>query len=103
MLGKARPVHLKTRTFSKVGDARAFFSTMLKRYKAGDRVNDEDGADLEALLERHDDYDEKAGAGVDHFIVAAAPQPHSGNCFWVRRKDATRMDFSYIHCLRNIE
>lgn len=98
-MGKARSIQVGTRHFEKAGDATAFFRGMLNRYRIGDRVSDVDGIDLVALLERHDEKDEKIGCGIEYFAVEAVPEPYSGKCFWIVRTDGSRIDFSYPHCL----
>lgn len=101
-MGKARRIALATRSFDKAGDATAFFTAMLNRYAIGDRVSAEDAADLSALLNRHDDVDEKVGTGVTGFEVNTPPQDvpkFSKRCFWVIRDDGTKIDFSIGHCL----
>jgi hypothetical protein len=99
-MGKARPITLDTRTFAKAGDATAFFSSMLKKYEAGDQVSEDDAGHLHALLKRHDEVDEKRGIGVSHFVVDSAPEPYTGQrCFWIIRNDGSRIDISYQHCL----
>ena len=101
-MGKARRISLTTRSFDKAGDATAFFKEMLNRYAIGNRVSDADALDLSALLDRHDERDEKIGKGIAYFEVnvppADAPQ-FSQRCFWIVRGDGSRIDFSYVHCL----
>ena len=98
-MGKARQIKIDTRTFSKCGDATAFFKAMLNRYKIGDRVTDLDAEDLSAPLKRHEELDEKTGVGISYFKVDAAPEPYSGRCFWIVRHNGSEVDFSYPHCL----
>ena len=102
-MGKARKITLATRTFDKAGDATEFFRGMLDRYDIGEQVSDEDAAHLSALLERHDERDEKVGAGVAGFEVADPPTSDtpqfSQKCFWVIRTDGTKIDFSFVHSL----
>lgn len=98
-MGKARSITIATRQFAKAGDARAFFSEMLQRYAIGERVSDDDAADLNALLARHDERDEKVGVGVSHFSVNAAPDYPGQRCFWIIRTNDTHVDWSYQHCL----
>lgn len=101
-MGKARRISLQTRTFEKAGDATSFFKEMLNRYPIGASVTTEDAADLEALLERHDERDEKVGSGIAGFEVDLPPAdapPYSSRCFWVVRTDGTKIDMSYKHCL----
>ena len=102
-MGRARRIALATRAFDKAGDATAFFTAMLNRYNIGDRVSTEDEADLSALLNRHDEVDEKVGTGVAGFEVNTPPQDvpqFSQRCFWVIRGDGTKIDFSIGHCLK---
>lgn len=102
-MGKARRVSLATRSFDKAGDATAFFAAMLNRYGIGDRVSAEDALDLSALLDRHDEVEEKAGTGIAGFEVNTPPEDvpqFSKRCFWVIRSDGSKIDFSIGHCLK---
>lgn len=102
-MGKARRIVLATRSFDKVGDATAFFAAMLKRYEIGERVSTEDAADLSALLDRHDELEEKVGTGIVGFEVDTPPKDvpqFSKRCFWAIRSDGTKIDFSIGHCLK---
>ncbi|HEY4545248.1 MAG TPA: DCL family protein [Pedomonas sp.] len=102
-MGKARRVTLATQTFEKAGDARKFFTVMLNRYSIGDRVSTEDSVELSALLDRHDERDEKVGSGVAGFEVNTPPEgvgQFSKRCFWVVRDDGSKIDFSIGHCLK---
>lgn len=96
-MGRAKPVELATRSFEKQGDATSFFKAMLNRYRPGERVNDEDGLDLAALLERHTEYAAKVGCGVSHFEVMLTE--HGTQCFRIARTDGSGTDFSYPHCI----
>ena len=97
MGGRSKPVELATRSFEKQGDATAFFKAMLNRYRPGERVSDEDGLDLAALLERHTEYVAKVGCGISHFQVMMTGQ--GTQCFRIIRKDGSGTDFSYLHCI----
>ena len=96
-MGRAKPFELATRSFEKQGDATAFFREMLNRYRPGDRVSEEDGLDVAALLERHTEYVAKVGCGVDHFEVVMTE--HGTQCFRIVRVNGTGTDFSYPHCI----
>ncbi len=96
-MARGKPVELATRSFNTQGEATAFFRGMLNRYKPGDRVTDEDGLDVAALLERHTEYVAKVGCGVSHFEVVMTD--HGTQCFRVVRIDGTGTDFSYPHCI----
>jgi hypothetical protein len=97
MGGRSKPVELATRSFDKQGDATAFFKAMLNRYRPGERVSDDDGLDVAALLERHTEYAMKVGCGVDHFEVVLTE--HGTQCFRIVRIDGSGTDFSYPHCI----
>jgi hypothetical protein len=60
-------------------------------------VGDEDALHLAALLERHDEYKQKVGCGVDHFSIMLTE--HGTPCFRLVRTDTTGTDFSYRHCI----
>ncbi len=94
----SKPVSIATREFDSRGDATAFFKEMLNRYEPGERVGDEDFLDLSALLERHHEYGQKVGVGIDHFEVIMTE--HGSQCFRVVRTDGTGTDFSYLTCVK---
>jgi len=103
-MGKARRITLATRSFDRAGDATAFFKAMLNRYHIGDRVSNEDAVDLSALLERHDELEDKVGVGVAGFEVNLPPKDvpqFSKRCFWIIRVDGSKVDFSVAHCLES--
>ena len=97
MGARSKPVELATRSFDKQGDATLFFKTMLNHYRPGERVSDDDGLDVVALLERHTEYVMKVGCGVDHFEVVMTE--HGTQCFRIVRVDGSGTDFSYPHCI----
>lgn len=74
-----------------------FLKAMLNRYRPGERVGDEDGLDVAALLERHTEYVAKVGYGVSHFQLMMTE--HGTQCFRIIRKDGSGKDFSYPHCI----
>lgn len=97
-MARGKPVELATRDFKTQGEATAYFKDMLNRYSPGERVTDEDGLDLAALLERHTEYVEKVGCGIHCFEVMMTE--HGTQCFRIVRNDGTGTDFSYPHCIR---
>ena len=95
---RGKPVDLDTLSFATQGEAIAYFKDMLSRYRPGERVGENDSLDLGSLLERHDEYAAKVGAGVDHFEVMMTE--HGTPCFRIVRRDGSGTDFSYPHCVR---
>lgn len=88
---------IESRAFPRKLDAVAFFRGMLNRYKPGDRVGDDDAADLLALLKCHTESSQKIGVGIDHFRVIS--NLYGTNSFELSRLDGSKDDFSYLHCI----
>ncbi|PBJ83985.1 hypothetical protein CMZ84_05845 [Lysobacteraceae bacterium NML93-0399] len=96
----AKPLTIGNRDFPRQMDALNFFKEMLGRYRIGERVSPADSADLEALLNRHQDVESKLGCGISHFKVDK--DGYAGRCFWVVRTDGTQDDFTYKRCVTGI-
>ncbi|MCJ2050256.1 DCL family protein [Methylobacterium sp. J-070] len=94
---RGKPVILPSRNFANQTLAAQHFAAMLKRYKPGDRVSDEDAVDLAGLVQRHPEFTEKEGVGIDHFEVQSAD--YGTQCFRIVRKDGTWDRFSYKTCV----
>ena len=95
---KSKPVELATQSFATQTQATAFFQAMLGRYTPGERVSETDFIDLAALLERHTEYKQKIGCGLDHFTVMMTEKRTP--CFRIERTDKSGTDFSYDHCIK---
>lgn len=96
-MARGKPVIIATRSFANQLEATAFFKTMLNSYRPGDNVAEIDALDLVALLERHDEYEQKVGSGVGHFTVVMTE--HGTQCFRIERTDGSGTEFSYRHCI----
>jgi hypothetical protein len=105
-----KPVLLSNgRAFATQGEARQFFSDMLKRYQPtyeGQRLrlSEEDHGDAIALIHRFDELireePSKIGAGVDHiFVQINASENWRSAGFWVQRVDGSATDFSYLRAV----
>jgi len=95
-----RTIQVGARRFESYREAHDVFADILHNYSPGSRVSDAHGELLMALLERHDDRDDKIGVGIDHFEVSNAPFNLPNLCFWIVRTNGTRIDFSFPHCLK---
>ena len=51
------------------------------------------------LLRGHEHYEQKVGAGIECITVELNP-PYYSRGFWLVRRDGSRTDFSYLHCIR---
>jgi hypothetical protein len=96
-MARGHVIELSTQIFNTKGEATAFFKAMLNRYKPKDRVTDADALHLSALLERHPEYMDKVGCGIDHFEVMMSEW--GTQCFRIVRTDGTGTDFSYTQSI----
>ncbi|HHA2535467.1 TPA: DCL family protein [Stenotrophomonas maltophilia] len=96
----AKPVKIGERDFARQKDALDFFRQMLNSYRRGERVSDSDAIELNSLLSRHINLEEKVGVGVDYFVVDS--DDYGGQCFWIVRVDSTRVNFTYKRCVTGI-
>jgi hypothetical protein len=60
-----------------------------------------DQALLQQLVELHPSAEAKIGTGIEHVFVAGAS--YGSRCFHIARTDGTRVDFSYMKCLRGLK
>jgi hypothetical protein len=91
------PVDLGFRTFKTKSEAGDHFKAILNAYDPGDTLSDAHAAEVEALLARHSEYEDKVGEGIRSFGVRAAL--YGTRCFEIRRVDGTATDFSYGNCI----
>ncbi|MCQ6557017.1 DCL family protein [Streptomyces sp. C10-9-1] len=82
------------------GAAQEAVREVLYRYDVGSTVDQEDDHLLLLdLLDMHPEADDKIGSGVEAFAIAPPQRgPHPG--FEVIRTDGSRIDFSYLTCLK---
>jgi hypothetical protein len=96
-MGKAKPLKIGTREFSRQKDALDFFKAMLNRYKIGAIISSDDSVDLLNLLGLHQDCSQKTGVGIKHFNPMVALE--GTKCFGITRNDGSLVDFSYQRCV----
>jgi hypothetical protein len=95
-MAKSIPVVLPSKNFDKKGDATAFFSSMLKKYKDREKVTDEDDKLLFELLQRHPEN--KISEGVEYFYRDKA-EGYPTSCFHIKRVNGETTDFSIKDCI----
>ena len=66
------PVEIGALRFETKGAAQDRFREILYRYEFEQRIPDPDATELEWLLERHPEFNDKLGAGIDYFSVRRA-------------------------------
>lgn len=92
--------HIGRRRYPTKTAARNAVQEIRDRYSVGDKVDRlEDQELLRDLLDLHQNADDKIGCGVADFVVA---QPLRGKHpgFDIIRIDGTRIDFSFLKCLK---
>jgi hypothetical protein len=77
--------------------AREHFQAMLYRYDFGVPIPEPDATELAWLLERHPEYSQKLGSGIDYFITEKTIYGARG--FSIVRTDKTVIGFSYLTCI----
>src|SRR4051812_6625892 len=65
--------------------AKEHFRAILYRHAIGGRIPEPDVSELNWLLERHPEADQKIGTGIDHFSVR--PALYGTRCFEAVRTD----------------
>lgn len=91
------PVEIGALRFETKAAAQDHFRKILYRYQFGERIPDPDATELEWLLERHPEVNEKLGVGIDYFSVRSAL--YATRCFEVVRTDGSNTDFSFGSCV----
>lgn len=104
----AKPVVIGSRSFRTQTSAQEHFKALLHRYQDGQRITDqEDHADLVALIERYDGVLETVGeptkgngqiAYFERRLNTGIGWSTPG--FWIARLDGTETDFSYIDAVK---
>ncbi len=79
----AIPVIIGSLEFKTKKAAKEHFRSMLSRYSDHETINDFDYVELEHLLERHPESEQKFGSGVKRFFKA--PTDQGTSCFWVEK------------------
>ena len=106
-MARAKEVRLANgRRWPRKGDALKHFKEMLGKYRVGERVHDDsDHDDLANLLQIYDsvlppEMEGKIGSGIAYFEKGVDFEyPGKTQCFFVVRRDGTRVDFSYIRAI----
>lgn len=100
-MGKRCPVTLFDLEFNTKAEATKWCQDLLYSSKGLEAIKGMDRFRLFALLARHPEAEQKAGAGVQDFFVDQAPSGGYGTvCFHVRRLDGTSTDFSFVTCIK---
>jgi hypothetical protein len=83
--------------FASKAAAAEHFRRMLHQHEIGIPILEPAATELQWLLERHPEYRDKAGCGVEHFSVREAI--YGTRCFEIVRVDGSTTDFSFTTCV----
>lgn len=76
-----------------------YIQSILHRYSLGDRLNAGDFEFIMDLLSHHSEAQEKIGCGIVE--ITTGKNKGGTTCFYLRRKDDSKDDFSYVKCIEN--
>lgn len=98
-MARAQPVCIAGIDFPKKSDALAHLRGILYLYRFDfeERIAGLDEEFLKAAINRHPDFLEKTGVGIEHFFVGRGD--FGTRCFWIRRIDGTQVRFSFKSCV----
>lgn len=91
------PLQIGALTFPAKSAAYEHFRQMLYRHEIGSTIPDPDASQLIWLLERHPEFNDKHGSGIERFGIRNAL--YGTRCFEVIRTDGSCTDFSFNSCI----
>ena len=91
------PIVIRDKTFRYKKDALLFFKEKLNSYEFGEVLNEEDTADVTALLLENETRRDKIGCGIKEIQIGKVQ--FGTKCFQIIRNDLTSENFSYIYCI----
>jgi hypothetical protein len=91
------PIIIRDKTFKYKKDALLYFKTKLNSYDFGETLNEEDTADVTALLLENEKRKDKIGCGIKEIRIGKVQ--FGTKCFQIIRNDLTTENFSYVYCI----
>lgn len=73
--------------------------SILHGYPLGNYLNKNDFEFIMDLLSHHSEAREKIGCGVE--AITTGKNQHGTTSFYIKRKDGSGDDFSYLDCIKN--
>lgn len=101
---KAIPIKIGNEYFKSKDKATRRVQSILnntEKYSAGDSLGEDDFLFIRSLLDLHSESAAKVGCGVASIQIQKNSTNPKYREFWITRKDGTRTEFSYIHCLES--
>jgi len=91
------PIIIRDKIFKYKKDAILYFKAILNSYDFGEVLNEEDTADIIALLLENETRKEKIGCGIKEIRIGKVQ--FGTKCFQIIRNDLTSDNFSYTYCI----
>ncbi len=91
------PIKIGNKEFKYKKDALLYFKTILNSYDFDEKLNDDDTADVTALLLENEKRKDKVGSGIKEIKIGKVQ--FGTKCFQIIRNDLTSENFSYIYCI----
>lgn len=91
------PIFIRDKIFKYKKDALAYFKTKLNSYDFGEVLNEEDTADVKALLLENKTRKDRIGCGIKEIRIGKVQ--FGTKCFQIIRNDLTIDNFSYVYCI----
>ena len=97
-MARRKPINIGEEHFETQRQASSFVQQLLNSQPLKVPVSEPHHSFLCALIALHPRSAEKIGGGIRHFTVE--PALHGTHCFYLTRVDGTKIDFSYLKCVR---
>jgi Protein of unknown function (DUF3223) len=94
-------VELAGQRFERFQELRSAVHNMLFHNEVGTKLSEADAKLIEELVQKgHKDPPSKLGDGLEAVEVGMHPEFNDSRCLMLVRKDGSRVDFSYVKCVR---
>ncbi|MEA1873500.1 MAG: DUF3223 domain-containing protein [Bacteroidota bacterium] len=91
------PIIIRDKIFKYKKDALLYFKTKLNSYDFGEILNEDDTADITALLFENETRKDKIGNGIKEIKIGKVQ--FGTKCFQIIRNNLTSENFSYVYCI----
>lgn len=96
-MARPKPITVGDRYFPSKTAAKEAMRDLMRRYRFGDRLDEEDKLFCLALFEHHSEHSQKVGRGIEHIEVR--PDDQGNKYLHLLRVDGTDEDISWCHCI----
>lgn len=91
------PIIIRDKIFKYKKDALLYFKSILNSYDFGEVLNEEDTADITALLLENETRKDKVDCGIKEIKIGKVQ--YGTKCFQIVRNNLTTENFSYVFCI----